>query len=562
VLFLEPTKVACILTFDPFFKTRRTFLQQVSALGLAWGAQSCFAQPAPHAMEAMVRGAGVAGTPPPPRLRCDELAPFVDALPIPVTARMSASGKLRIAMREVRAKVHRDVAPTRMWSYWDLASGEGSALAPVLEARSSHPLHVEWVNELPAKHFLPVDFSLHGCGHDVPEVRACVHLHGGRTPPKDDGQPEDWFAPGQSRLCTYPLQQDAATLWYHDHAMGLNRLNMYAGLLGMAIVRDATEVGLHLPSGKYEVPLTLYDRLFSADGQLYYPDSGDPEHPWVSEFAGDAILINGKIFPYFEVEPRLYRFRILNAANSRFFSLALTEGGPFHQIGSDQGLLAAPVKLASLGVAPAERADVLIDFSGAAGKTVHLVNGGVKILEFRVGRDRARSSARNAPSAATIPTTLRSVIRTPEASATLTRTIGLTEYFDKTGNSMLMLLNRKRWHEPVTETPKLGTTEIWEFANTTEDTHPLHLHLVRFQVLDRRVFDVFGFRNNKGLHYLAPAMPPEANEMGWKDTVQCPAGVVTRIVVRFEGYAGRYLYHCHILEHEANEMMRPFEVVG
>jgi spore coat protein A len=127
---------------------------------------------------------------------------------------------------------------------------------------------------------------------------------------------------------------------------------------------------------------------------------------------------------------------------------------------------------------------------------------------------------------------------------------------------MLMLLNRKRWHEPVTETPKLNSTEIWEFVNLTEDTHPMHLHLVGFQVLDRRTFDVFAYRNNKGLRYLAPAIPPQPNEQGWKDTVQCPPGMITRIIVRFDGYPGKYLYHCHILEHEANDMMRPFEVIA
>ncbi len=506
-------------------------------------------------------------TPAVPRLHGAELTPFVDALPIPAAAHPSPNGGLRIAMREIHVKVHRDVPPTRMWCYRDLSTRYSNAtasigLAPLMEARSGRPLRVEWVNQLPTQHFLPIDFSLHGCGHDLPEVRACVHLHGGRTPSKDDGQPGDWFVPGQSRTCTYPLQQDAATLWYHDHAMGLNRLNIYAGLLGMAIVRDRAEDALHLPSGKYEVPLTLCDRLFFADGQLCYPDSGDPQHPWVPEFVGDAILINGKIFPYLEVEPRPYRFRVLNAANSRFFNLSLSEGLAFHQIGSDQGLLSAPVKLTQLGLAPAERADLLIDFSQAAGQKIHLVNGAVPVLEFRVGRDTVGSRGTSSPAsvASPAPASLRSVPRTPESAATLTRTITLNEYLDKVGNSMLMLLNRKHWHEPVTETPRVGTTEIWEFVNLTEDTHPMHLHLVRFQILDRRVFDVFAFRNNQGLRYLAPAILPEANELGWKDTVQCPPGIVTRIVVRFEGYPGRYLYHCHILEHESNDMMRPFEV--
>jgi len=480
----------------------------------------------------MPSAAQAAASPPKPlplMLRSSDLTPFVDPLPLPAVARPNAAGHLRIPMREIHAKVHRDLPPTRFWAYGDSVPG------PLIEARSGRPLHVEWVNQLPTKHFLPVDFSLHGCGHDIPEVRACVHLHGGRTPSKDDGQPEDWFVPGRSRSSTYPLQQDAATLWYHDHAMGLNRLNIYAGLFGMAIVRDKTEDALGLPAGKYEVPLTIFDRNFTADGQLYYPDSGDPDHPWVSEFAGDAILLNGKIRPYLEVEPRLYRFRILNAANSRFFNLSLTASQPFHQIGTD----------------------LLIDFSHSAGQNMHLVSGLLDILQFRVA---PATSSHNHP--VSLPSSLRPVPRIPESSATLTRTITLNEHLDRYGNSMIMVLNRKRWHEPVTELPRLKSTEIWEFVNLTEDTHPMHLHLVRFQVLDRRVFDVFGYENDKGLRYLSAAMPPAPNELGWKDVVACPPGIVTRIIVRFEGYTGKYLYHCHILEHEANDMMRPFEVVA
>ena len=268
--------------------------------------------------------------------------------------------------------------------------------------------------------------------------------------------------------------------------------------------------------------------------------------------------------PYFEVEPRLYRFRLLNAANSRFFALSLTNHQPFHQIGSDQGLLASPVKLTSLDLAPAERVDLLIDFSQAAGQRLHLINGAFEILEFRVAKNTsvARSSPHGEISDAnSLPPTLRTIERTPESSAIKTRTITLDEYRDKIGNSMLMLLNNKHWHEPVTETPRLNTTEIWEFVNLTEDLHPLHLHLVRFQILDRRVFDVFAFENGKGLHYVGPTVMPTPSEFGWKDVVQCPAAMVTRIIVRFQGYPGKYLYHCHILEHEANDMMRPFEVI-
>jgi spore coat protein A len=489
-------------------------------------------------------------------LRSTDVTPFVDPLPLPeraVPKKLHGVHKLQIAMREIRAKVHRDLPPAVMWSY-----GE-TALAPLIDVRANEPLQVEWVNSLPAKHLFPIDHSLHGCGAGVPDVRANVHLHGGRTPSASDGYPDDWYLPGKSRVCTYPLQQEATALWYHDHAMGINRLNIYAGLFGMALVRDSTEDALHLPSGKYEIPLMIYDRMITTDGQLFYPDSGDPEHPWVSEFGGEAILINGKMFPYLEVEPRLYRIRLLNTANSRFFNLGFAESPgqahPFHMIGGDQGLLSAPLPMKQLLIAPSERADLLIDFSSAAGRNVHLVSGAANVMQFRV------ASAPVAASAA-LPATLRPVERTPESAATVTRTITLTEADNQHGDTMIMVLNKTRWHEPVTEKPKLGATEIWEFVNLTEDTHPMHLHLVRFQILDRRVFDDFAYRMKNTRRYLREATPPEPHERGWKDVVQCPPTQITRIIVKFDGYPGKYLYHCHILEHEANDMMRPFEVIA
>lgn len=516
-------------------------------------------------MDHMVMAQNTVGAEPPaphrPKmLHSLELEPFVDALPLPPRAQaQKSSQKLRIVMREIHAKVHRDVPPTRMWSYGD------TALAPMIEARAHHPLQIEWVNSLPGNHFLPIDHSLHGCGRDVPDVRAIAHMHGAKVLPKDDGHPEDWFVPGKSLTCHYPLQQDATALWYHDHAMGLNRLNVYAGLFGMMLIRDEAEDALRLPSGPYEIPLMLYDRDFTADGQLFYPDSGDPEHPWMPEFYADAILVNGKIRPYLEVEPRMYRFRVVNVANSRFFQLSLAgpKAGPgiadplpFHQIGTDQGLLARPVEMKSSLLAPAERADLLIDFSHAAGEKLHLRNGGLEILEFRVA-GQARGSA-----AYSIPSKLRTIDPPVETTAIRTRTLTLGEKHDHMGNPMLMLIDGKHWHEPVTEKPRLNTTEIWEFVNLTEDTHPMHLHLVRFRILDRRLFDVYKFQMRQGMHYIAPATAPEAHESGWKDVVQCSPGIVTRILVTFEGYTGNYLYHCHVLEHEANDMMRPFEVIA
>jgi spore coat protein A len=488
-----------------------------------------------------------------PMLHTLELTPFVDPLPIPERIQpQPRHGKrhLTVSMQEIQAKVHRDVPATRQWSYGR------TALAPVIEARSGEALDITWVNNLPKEHFLPIDHSLHGCGKDVPDVRAIAHLHGAKVQSKDDGYPEDWFVPGKSRTCHYPLDQDAAMLWYHDHAMGLNRLNTYAGLFGMFLLRDKVEDALHLPSGKYEIPLVLYDRDFTTDGQLFYGTSGDPEHPWISEFSADGLLVNGKIRPYLEVEPRPYRFRVVNVANSRFFNLHLSDGQALVQIGTDQGLLPGPATPHFVSLAPAERADVLIDFSKAAGKTLHLQTGPIDLLQFRVGGSSAQPGR-----AISIPKTLRPVPRTPASAATMTRTITLHDYQDKAGMSMVMLINRKHWHEPTTEFPKLNSTEIWEFVNLTEDTHPMHMHLVRFQLLDRRLFNTEEYLRTKTIHYTGEATPPEPHELGWKDTIQCPDSTVTRIIVTFEGYVGKYLYHCHILEHESNDMMRPFEVV-
>lgn len=485
-----------------------------------------------------------------PLLHVLDLPPFVDVLPMPEIVAANSSKRIRIAMREIHASLHRDLPPTRLWSY-----GE-QAVAPLLVGRQGEAAEIEWSNQLPSRHFLPIDYTLHGCGHDVPEVRACVHLHGGRVPSNDDGHPEDWYMTGQSRVCRYPMKQEAATLWYHDHAMGLNRLNIYAGLFGMFLVRDAAEETLRLPCDECELPLILYDRELTQDAQLHYPVSDDPERPWMPAFTGDAILVNGKIRPYADVEARAYRLRLLNAANSRFFLLSCP-GAEMVQVGSDQGLLASPLPVQRLMLAPAERADIVMDFSEAAGRSVSLRNGALDILQFRVKRKGPVGSP-----AFRVPPQLRAIERMDETSAVRTRRITLHEYQDDYGRSMVMLLNRKHWHEPVTEVVKLGSTEIWEFVNQTDDTHPMHLHLVRFQVLDRRPFDGFAFMMHREMKFTGPAVPPEPNEMGWKDVVQCEPGVVTRILVKFDGYAGRYLYHCHILEHEANDMMRPFEVMG
>jgi spore coat protein A len=494
-----------------------------------------------------------------PWLHPERLARFVDPLPVPkplaskgTRANPNQVGQqipyYRIAMRKVETQVHRDLPPTTIWSYGDSAPG------PTIEAKKGQPILIEWVNNLPKEHPLPIDHTLCGAGKEIPDVRTAVHVHGAVVPPESDGYPEDWQTPGQSRISIYPMQQDAATLWYHDHAMGIERLNQYMGLYGFFLLRDEEEAALNLPSGKYEIPLAIADRFFYADGQLHYPDSGDPAAPWISEVYGDVILANGVIFPYLEVEPRLYRIRLLNSSNSRAYRFSLSNGHMFRQIGTDQGLLAAPVEMKELMLSPAERADLLIDFSALAGSQFTLQDQNRTIMQFRV-------AAGQPVLARGMPALLRKIDPIPESVAVRTRSFTLNEYMHPRTHTMLMLLNGQYWHDPVTEKPELNSIEIWSFINTTQDIHPIHLHLVRFQILDRRAFDVDDYLSYKKFEYLGPAAPPEPNERGWKDTVQTHPETVTRIIVPFRGYAGRYVWHCHLLEHAANEMMRPFEVV-
>ena len=502
------------------------------------------------------------------------LAPFVDPLPIPEVIQPigkrpspeNAAVQLpyyRVQMRQFENKIHRDLKPTSMWGYGSTSPG------PTFETRSGQGVLVEWVNELPEKHFLPIDHTIHGAEAEKPEVRTVVHLHGAKAPADSDGYPENWYVPGKSAIYHYPNRQDATMLWYHDHALGINRLNVFAGLIGAFFVRDEFEDSLNLPRGKCEIPLVLYDRIFDLEGQLNYPISGNAKAPWVPEVFGDAILVNGKLFPYLEVEPRKYRFRVLNGANGRFFHLTLwnkeTPNGPlsggqsFHQIGADQGLLSAPVPLKLLTIIPGERADLIVDFSGNAGSNMVLKNDNLPVMQFRV----AAVDKGGPPDANALPQTLKPIPKIAESSAVQTRVLSLLELDNRVQRPMTMLLNNAHWNMPVTENPVLDSVEIWSLVNTTDDPHPIHLHLVKFQILDRRPFDVPAYWAEKGkVAFIGPAVPPEPIEACWKDTVRADPGMVTRIIIRFEGFTGRYVWHCHILEHEDNEMMRPFDVVA
>jgi spore coat protein A, manganese oxidase len=488
-----------------------------------------------------------------------KLKRFVDPLPTPKIARpvgvrpdpVNTVEKLpfyRMVLSEFESRVHRDLEPTRMWGFNGLSPG------PVIEARSGNGLLVEWANELPQRHLFAVDYNLHGAERDKPDVRSVVHLHGAKVPPESDGYPESWYVAGKSSVCHYPNRQDACMLWYHDHAMGINRLNIYAGLLGLYIIRDETEDALGLPHGEHEVPLVLCDRRFTVDGRLSYDVSPDPAAPWIPEFYGNATLVNGRLFPYLEVQPALYRFRVLNGSNAQFFNLSLSTGEPIAQIGTDQGLLPAPVPAKIVSLAPGERADLAVDFSGSSGQQTTLKIGPVEeIMQFRVARGSSQGGR--------LPEKLRPVVPISESTAVRTRLLTLNEYKSPKGESMTMLLGAAHWDMPVTETPALDTVEIWSLINLTEDVHPIHLHLVRFQILDRRSFDKLHYFVNGQLSYIGPSLPPDPGEAGWKDTVRAHPQMVTRIIARFQGYPGRYVWHCHLLEHEDNEMMRPFDVL-
>jgi spore coat protein A len=363
-------------------------------------------------------------------------------------------------------------------------------------------------------------------------------------------------------------------------------LNVYAGLSGFYLLRDDEERSMGLPSDDYEIPLLLQDRTLDDQGQLVYsPTFDDGEKPspglWAPELFGDLPVVNGAIYPYLQVEPRRYRLRVLNGANSRFFNLFFNLAKSptdipslvsFHQIGTDGGLLPGPVALNKLLLGPAERADLMVDFSGLAGKTVTLSNNApapfpgwdmvtphhltlYELMQFRVTlplSGNAKSFSMPAP---------RAFARLDESTSVATRDFVLSERMDAQGRSTGVLINGKGYDEPVTEVVKLGSLEKWRFINATEDAHPMHLHLVQFQILERHGFNPSAFQNGT-LVFVGTPRPPAANEAGWKDTAIVNPREVLTIIVRFEGYTGRYVFHCHMLEHEDNDMMRPYEVVS
>ena len=522
------------------------------------------------------------------------LAQFVDPLPIPPVIRPRPGSVTDISMSPITQKLHRDLPPTPLWGCNGVYPG------PTFETTRGTPIQVNWKNNLGATHLLPVDTTIHGAESDKPAVRVVMHAHGLKVLPESDGYPEAWFTSDgrtgpvlfNQNPYEYPIDQQAMGSWYHDHTLGILRLNIHAGLAGMYFIRDTVENSLNIPKGKFEVPLMFQDRIFNPDGSLVYPVATDGTHQfWIPEFFGDTMLVNGKVWPFLDVEPRRYRLRMVNACNARFLRMTLVEtdesgnrmgmAGPlFHVIGSDGGFLPGPVTSNELLQAPAERFDVIVDFTGKDGKFFVLKNDGpapfpgggevvpTEVMMFRVVRPLS------SPDTTTIPGQLNPApLNLDPTSAVKSRDLTLNE-LDRAsdGFPIMALLDNKNWDDPVSEDPELGSTEIWNIINTTGDAHPIHIHLVHFQVLSRQAFNtnVFDKQGKLVLTGLPQAAPPE-EQFAYKDTVKAFPGTVTRLIMKFDlpsgtqiipGHRYTYVWHCHILEHEDNEMMRPFVVVA
>ena len=566
--------------------------------------------------------------------------------------------------------------PTPVWGY-GLPSIGYTWPGRTFEVQSNVPIEVKWENKLVdpvtgafLPHLLPVDTSLHWA-YSLPGytqfnianagIPIVSHLHGGHTDFQFDGNPEFFFSPGfgvrgpqwVEKKYIYKNDQPAGNLWYHDHALGITRLNVYAGLAGFYFVRDADDTGLPdnplgLPASPYEKAYAIQDRMFNADGTLFYPAfPGDPYYddfietplpdpPFtlggptaLAEFFGDHMVVNGVIWPLENVEPRNYRLHLLNGTDSRFMAVQFFEvpagaidfstviSGPlnFTVIGSDQGLASSPTNVDMLLSEPGSRYDVIFDFKTVIpGSRVIMKNiggdepfgGDIPGTPVYTETDRIMAFDVVLPLTGVPDVSLINLGPFPVIPApTRTRKVALFEGMDEFGRLQPLLGTAEpatdyaglpinwpatpayanaglsgpmegsiAWHSPTTENPALGSTEEWEIYNATGDAHPVHLHLVHFEVLDRQWFtaDVIdqpvvqhngllgnGFRL-ENIQLGASVQQPEGYvENAPKDMVTALPGQVTRIKATFDK-PGRYVWHCHILSHEDHEMMRVLHV--
>jgi FtsP/CotA-like multicopper oxidase with cupredoxin domain len=658
-------------------------------------------------------------------LAASAIPQFVD--PLPQLAVADGSAPLTLRMCEFKANVlstgtfARGVKPeTWVWGYRVGScptTTQNTYLGPVIVATRGTPTEVKFINNLGSTatsnvlaYTRSTDQTLHWADPLGDEANLCneaiqmgqpplppcdlnyqgsipavVHLHGGEVPAKLDGGPDSWFTsdgtrkghsyytrnpgvdPGNGAVYRYPNTQEAASIWFHDHTLGVTRLNVYAGLAGGYLLVDPKNPPpANLPGPGQIIPLVIQDRTFDTAGQLYFhegvPFIPNPEHPsWVPEFVGDVVLVNGKTWPYLNVEPKRYRFLFLNGSNARTYEMTLGSGQPFWQIGTDGGYLDKPVAVTRLVLMPGERADVIIDFAGLPPGTNVLLrntaktpypNGGIakgnttgRIMQFRLvpltAPDTSFNPATGAPLRAPMvrlvdpatgtlapgvtvnkkrqltlnevmgmPVTVNGIVYPGGPLEILVNNTKLSGKSDRPYADFLPVVSLSGNTTYYSELPAEGDTEVWEVINLTADAHPIHFHLVQFQVINRQKFDVpkynaayFAafptslFQPGFGppLNYNVPnadgaiggnpaitpflkngAAAPAPNEAGWKDTVTMYPGEVTRIAVRWaptdlpantptalatfpfspDGDHG-YVWHCHIIDHEDNEMMRP-----
>jgi spore coat protein A, manganese oxidase len=520
----------------------------------------------------------------------------------------------RLEMKAFTHDFHNKLPNIPVWGY-------NSFPSETIVAEVSKPVRVTWFNTLTGGLETVLKFGQH-FGMEVREphmlekAHNVVHLHGARVQPTSDGHPDRIFHPNEGAIYYYPNHQAAATLWYHDHSMDVTRLNVYAGLFGAYLLRSSQENTV-LPKDDFEIPLILQDKSFNTAGTfLEYQQTAVRENGKVTvtpEFIGDYPVVNGKIWPYFEVEPRVYRFRIINGANTRFFNLTIEQAGVkhrFYQIGSDGGFLEptppVPVQLESLLLAPGERADVLVDFSGLSGNWTIFNDAQIpypgdapltaddlcaQVMQFKLKSSVSDNTNNPNPatltlpayvdpgaSQAAIPRSAFAAINTalqgiPMSDRVKTMTLGgrpltlrrfvlkefqipmvpaksIPGHGSGAVNVPTVKINGKLWQDNQPVKVKKDALEVWEFINVSPDAHPMHLHLVQFQILGRQEI------KKSPLSYKNPIrIDPDANEQGWKDTVRCNPGEATRILVRFDGFTGEYVFHCHILEHEDMGMM-------
>ncbi len=502
--------------------TRRQMLRR-TALGLAAlgaGRRRLFGQ--------MNMDMGASGTSP-------SLLPFQDALRIPPVLTPVLRGKTQfytMTMQAGLAKVHRDLPSTVVWGFNGLYPG------PTIKATKGQPVVIRQISRLPDTHRAPSE--------EMAMMYPAVHLHGAHVAPQDDGHPREAIGPGDFRDYHYPNQQRGSTLLYHDHSHGQTGLHVYYGLAGAYLIDDPEEHMLGLPTGDFDVPLIIQDRVFKADGSFNYIFNNDTRE---TGMLGDTILVNGVVQPFFKVARRKYRLRFINASNARLYQLQLSAGPPFIQIGTDGGLLPKPQPKSLIELAPFQRADVVIDFAAyPLGTRLFLKNCSAcvgcppcsgpltTVMRFDVDFQAADDSI--------VPECLAPWEYLPVSADSITRQFLLNR--QTTSSGTVWTINGQTFDvsKPPLVRVKHGDVELWKFTNPTNHRHPVHIHLIQFQVLDIN------------------GVPQDPSQHGWKDVLVAPPNGQITVAARFQGYLGRYLFHCHNLEHEDLGMMADFEIVA